>query len=72
MSLLERFRVWFLKRYVLDDPATCTHERVVYCVALNDHCLELHCNNCALTSAVFNPTNEEWRRGLAAPSDPFI
>jgi hypothetical protein len=72
MNLFRRiYRKIFIK-YLLEDPQTCDHEWEVYNVALNDHCLELSCNKCALVGAVYNPTEEEWEKGLASPDKPFI
>lgn len=67
-------KIWrkFIIKFVLQDPETCTHEWEVYCVAINDRCLELQCNNCALVGAVYNLSDEEWERGLSAPSNPYI
>ena len=67
-------KLWrkFIIRYILDNPGECSHEWEVYNVALNDHSLELSCNNCALVGSVYELSDDEWERGLGAPSKPYI
>ena len=67
-------KIWrkIIIKFLLENPETCSHEWEVYNVALNDHCLELSCNNCALVGSVHDLTEEEWEKGLMAPSNPYI
>jgi hypothetical protein len=69
--VLSKLLTQFVKRFVLDDPATCSHEWVVYSTATRQVCLELHCRRCALTGAVMDPTEEEWAKAFHAPSKPY-
>ena len=68
---LNNFFTKLLKRYVLNDSATCKHEWTVYSTATAQVCLELYCNNCAICGAVFEPTAEEWSQAFHAPSKPY-
>ena len=77
MSLLDRIGelfdavlMRFLRRF-LRKPEDCEHAWIVYCVATRQRCLELYCNQCFVAGAVFDPTEEEWRKALGAPSNPY-
>ena len=56
---------------MLEDPATCDHEWMVYSTVLNEGWLELHCDKCALVGTVIDPSKEEWQQAFSAPSEPY-
>lgn len=71
MGPLHKLKVFLLKKFILENPTTCAHEWMIYSTALNQHCLELHCNKCAVVGSVFNPTEEEWKKAFHAPDNPY-
>ncbi len=71
MDIIGKFFRWMIKR-LPGDPSTCEHEWEVYCVALEDEFLEVHCRNCSILGAVKEPTEHEWNKALSAPSNPYL
>jgi len=61
----------WLRRYVLEDPATFEHEWTVYATAFAQVCLELYCDKCAIHGAVFDPTADEWEQAFGASAKPY-
>jgi hypothetical protein len=71
MRILYPIYAFLAKHLPKPDISKCNHAWVVYATAAHPVCLELYCKRCAVFGAVLDPTAEEWRRALGAPSAPY-
>ncbi|WP_346910714.1 hypothetical protein [uncultured Roseibium sp.] len=73
-SLLPSSYIHKRLEYLLDDPATCTHEWDVVAGILNGENgveLQVQCHNCGTYSEVPDPTIEEWEACADAMENPY-
>ena len=71
MAVIYRIIEQLLLKFAYKNPRGCTHNWVVYSTAIQEQCLELRCERCALLGSVDDPTPQEWERAYDAPENPY-